>query len=159
METTYVVDTTILVSWLLTPSRLTGKIVRSLELQLFTPYKAIDELLRHRNEWSARRPTTDFVEFIDALRYYVNVIHVDPVWSECKKAIEVMDPIDPNDSEFLSLALRLRIPVWSHDAHFRQQSLAKVVSSREILEKSHEIPTLWMALQEQLGKAGPVGCA
>jgi predicted nucleic acid-binding protein len=148
MEIAYVVDTTVLVSWLLTPSQLTGKIVRSLELQLFTPYKAVDELLRHRNEWSARRTTTDFVEFLDALRYYVNVIHVDPMWKECKRAIEVMGPIDPNDSEFLSLALRLGIPIWSHDAHFRQQSLAKVVSSSEILGKSHEIPTLWMALNE-----------
>jgi predicted nucleic acid-binding protein len=36
LQTRYVVDTTILVSSLLNPNKLTGKIVRSLELQLFT---------------------------------------------------------------------------------------------------------------------------
>jgi hypothetical protein len=37
LQTRYVVDTTIIVSWLLDPDKLTGRIVRSLELELFTP--------------------------------------------------------------------------------------------------------------------------
>ncbi|MDA4122818.1 MAG: hypothetical protein OK456_06530 [Thaumarchaeota archaeon] len=34
MQTKYVVDTTVIVSWLLSPDKLTAKIVRSLELEL-----------------------------------------------------------------------------------------------------------------------------
>ena len=149
MDTAYVVDTTVLVSWLLSPNKLAGKIVRSLELQLYTPYMAVDELWRHRLEWSERRPDIKFPLFMDALRYYVKVIVADRSWEEYLEAEEAMAPIDPNDAEFLALALRLRIPIWSHDRHFREQSLAKVITSSDILRYSHELPTLWRALNEE----------
>ena len=44
MQTRYVVDTTVIVSWLQDPDKLTGRIVQSLELELFTPYLAVGEL-------------------------------------------------------------------------------------------------------------------
>ncbi|MDG6929226.1 MAG: hypothetical protein JRN29_04165 [Nitrososphaerota archaeon] len=54
MQTKYVVDTTIIVSWLLDPDNLTAKIVRSLELKLFTPYKSVSELRKHQKDWTRR---------------------------------------------------------------------------------------------------------
>lgn len=148
METSYVADTTVLVSWLLSPSKLTGRIVRSLELNLYTPYKAIDELWRHQREWSERRSGLQFSQFMDSVRYYVDVVHVDGSWEESRGAAEAMAPIDPNDSEFLALALRLGTPLWSHDRHFEEQNMVEVVTSGDILRLSHELPTLWMALKE-----------
>jgi hypothetical protein len=47
LESSYVVDTTELVS-LLNPNGLAGKIIRSFVLDLFTPYKAIDEIWNNR---------------------------------------------------------------------------------------------------------------
>jgi predicted nucleic acid-binding protein len=149
LETAYVVDTTIIVSWLLNPRKLTGKIVRSLELDLYTPYKAIDELWRHQSEWRTRRRGFQISQFIDALQYYVNVVPVDGHWEESRRAADLMEPIDPNDSEFLALAMRMRTPLWSQDKHFEAQKVVKVVTSAEILRMSHELPTLWMALKER----------
>ena len=47
LESSYVVDTTELVS-LLNPNGLAGKIIRSFVLDLFTPYKAIDEIWNNK---------------------------------------------------------------------------------------------------------------
>lgn len=148
MQTAYVVDTTVLVSWLLNPNKLTGKIVRSLELELYTPYKAVSELWKHQSDWRRRKPSINLHEFLNAIQYYIRVVMVDLDSQEAKRARAIMNTIDPDDSEFLALALKINVPIWSHDKHFEKQNLVQVVKSRDILAKSREIPTLWMALKE-----------
>ncbi|MGI0092197.1 MAG: hypothetical protein ACREBS_10855 [Nitrososphaerales archaeon] len=44
MNTKYVVDTNVLVHWLLKPDGLSEKIINSFTLELFTPSYAIEEL-------------------------------------------------------------------------------------------------------------------
>ena len=97
MQTTYVVDTTILVSWLLDPDKLTGKIVRSLDLELHTPYMAVSELWKHRDDWSRRKPSIDLQQFTSAIGYYVNVVQPDQYAQEMSEAKAVMGRIDPDD--------------------------------------------------------------
>lgn len=152
MQTRYVVDTTILVSWLLDPSKLTGKIVRSLELELSTPYKGVDELWEHRADWTKRRPNFDFRAFADQIRYYVRIAMPNEYTHKMSEAKSIMDPIDPEDSEFLALALAYDLPVWSHDPHFKKQSKVAVVTSADILRRSADVPTLWEALREDYFK-------
>jgi predicted nucleic acid-binding protein len=41
---------------------------------------------------------------------------------EMSEATAVMGRIDPDDSEFIALALKLGAQVWSYDGHFKQQS-------------------------------------
>lgn len=153
MRTRYVVDTTILVSWLLDPSKLTGRIVRSLELELFTPYKAVDELWKHQRDWSRRRPNIDLQRFMDSIAYYVKIEMVDQDSGEMKEASSMMERIDPDDSEFVALALKLNATIWSHDKHFLEQNRVEVFSSRNILRQSTELPSLWAALNDQSPRA------
>jgi predicted nucleic acid-binding protein len=152
LQTTYVVDTTILVSWLLDPDKLTGKIVRSLDLELHTPYMAVSELWKHRDDWSRRKPSIDLQQFTSAIGYYVNVVQPDQYAQEMSEAKAVMGRIDPDDSEFVALALKLGAPVWSHDKHFKQQSRVGVVTSGDILASSPGLPTLWEALKDEWSK-------
>ncbi len=142
------VDTTLIVSWLLSPDKLTAKIVRSLELELFTPYKTISELWEHRLDWLRRRPTFDLQRFSDGIGHYITQVPVEQDTAEMKEAKSLMEKIDPDDSEFLALALKLNVPIWSHDKHFLEQKRVPVVTSRDILRQSQELPTLWEALKE-----------
>jgi predicted nucleic acid-binding protein len=99
------------VSWLLDPDKLTGKIVRSLDLELHTPYMAVSELWKHRDDWSRRKPSIDLQQFTSAIGYYVNVVQPDQYAQEMSEAKAVMGRIDPDDSEFVALALKLGAPV------------------------------------------------
>jgi predicted nucleic acid-binding protein len=121
LQTRYVVDTTVLISWLLDPNKLTGKIVRSLELELFTPYKTVSELSEHRYDWSRRRPSLDLEEFTDAIRSLCPDNHTGPRFIRDAEARTIMGQIDPDDSEFVALALVTHAPIWTHDKHFERQ--------------------------------------
>lgn len=66
-----------------------------------------------------------------------------------KEAHIIMDPIDTNDVEFIALALRVKAPIWSHDGHFKEQRRVDVVTSRDILKDSPDIPSLWEALKDE----------
>jgi len=42
---------------------------------------------------------------------------------------------DPDDIDFLALALSADSAIWSNDPHLKQQSLAKVFTTKELIEK------------------------
>ena len=149
MQTRYVVDTTILVSWLLDPNKLTGRIVKSLELELHTPYQSVSELWKHRDDWSKKRPGLDLPAFTDSIGHYVSVEMVERGSKEMNEAHSVMGKIDSDDAEFVALAIKIDAPIWSHDKHFLEQTRVKVVTSQEILKQSFEMPSLWQALHQE----------
>jgi len=148
LQTRYVVDTTVLVSWLLDPNKLTGRIVRSLELELHTPYQSVSELWKHRDDWSKKRPGLDLPVFTDSIGRYVSVEMVERGSKEMNEARSVMEKIDPDDVEFDALAIKLDAPIWSHDKHFLEQKRVEVVTSQDILKQSVGLPSLWQALHE-----------
>ena len=42
---------------------------------------------------------------------------------------------DPKDSPYLALALRLNCSIWSNDPHLKKQSLVKVFTTSELINK------------------------
>jgi predicted nucleic acid-binding protein len=44
-----------------------------------------------------------------------------------------MGKIDPDDAEFVALAIEVDAPIWSHDKHFLKQKRVKVVTSQDTL--------------------------
>ncbi|MEM0118101.1 MAG: PIN domain-containing protein [Conexivisphaerales archaeon] len=142
----YVVDTTELVRFMLNPDGSTGRIIRSFVLDLYTPYRAIDEIWKHRNEWLRRRPALSLQNFIDLLGNYIKVIMVDQNSGLYQIAVETMSNIDPNDTEFLALALNLKLPIWTEDSDFTRQELVNTVTTMDIVHLSSKLPDLWQAL-------------
>jgi len=41
---------------------------------------------------------------------------------------------DPDDKQYLALALKLNIPIWSEDPHFKEQSVIEVFTTKELKE-------------------------
>ena len=50
------------------------------------------------------------------------------------KAIESL-PDDPKDSPYVALALSIKAAIWSNDPHLKQQSLVKVYTTKELIDK------------------------
>jgi predicted nucleic acid-binding protein len=149
LETKYVVDTNVIVAWLLKPDGLSGKIIRSLELELHTPYKTVDELWKNKSEWDRKNSRVDLGRFIDQLGYYIRVQPTDFNSPHVLEARNLMHDVDPDDSEFVALAIMLDMPIWSYDPDLRRQSRVKVVTSDYILRNSHEVPGLWEVLKKE----------
>ena len=42
--------------------------------------------------------------------------------------------LDPDDADFLALALSIRANIWSNDPHLKEQSLVKVSTTKELVE-------------------------
>lgn len=42
---------------------------------------------------------------------------------------------DPDDSPYLAAALAVTAEIWSNDPHLKQQSLARVFSTKELIDK------------------------
>jgi len=76
--------------------------------------------------------------------------------AEMKEATAIMEKIDPNDSEFLALAMKSGADIWSRDKHFLKQNRIEVVTSTDILDRSAELPTLWEALKTEWFKRNQV---
>lgn len=149
MQTRYVVDTNIIVQWLLKPDGLAGKIIKSSELELFTPNKAIDELWENSKDWIGKKIDIDLKQFTSALCEYIVI--VDPPYDgqAMRKARSVIEPIDPEDVEFLAVAMIKDAAIWSYDHHFKEQKLVRVVDNLDLLKMSPENPALHLALGNQ----------
>ena len=50
-----------------------------------------------------------------------------------KKSLGVLP--DSDDVDFLALALKLNSAIWSNDSHFKQQSLIKVYTTKELIDE------------------------
>lgn len=42
---------------------------------------------------------------------------------------------DSEDAHYIAVALLVKAPVWSNDSHIKQQSLAKVRTTKELVEE------------------------
>lgn len=149
MQTRYVVDTNIMTAWLLNPTCTSARIIRSGALELFTPYKAIDELWEHRAEWSRKQPAVRLAEFVDAIGYYISVVYVNQDSTEMRDAVRVMDKIDPDDAEFLAAALIEHAEIWSRDNDFTKQSLVPSVTTEDLVRRASTNAELWMAINTE----------
>ena len=88
-------------------------------------------------------------DFTDTLNWYIKVVHVDRNSNEFTLAYKQMNSIDPNDAEFLALALKLKIPIWSEGKHYKCRQLVSVFTSKDINRLSYHSPELWAAINRQ----------
>jgi len=129
-----VIDNNIFFS-LMNPSSIASYIFFSLNAEIFVPeyikyefekYKKLclskSKLSKHQFELR-KEEIKEKIEFIK-LSVYKKFL---------KQSAENLH--DPKDSSYLALALRLKIPIWSNDSHFKQQSLIKVFTTKELIKK------------------------
>jgi predicted nucleic acid-binding protein len=129
-----VVDTNVLFSFFKKESE-TKKLILNFEiLELATPSFCVDELEGHKELISrkSRLSNSEFEEVLNALLIFVKVFSL----SEYKDSLQNAKNIspDPDDVDFVALALNLDCAIWSNDKRLKQQSVVKVFSTSELIK-------------------------
>ena len=129
-----VVDTNVLFSFFKKESE-TKKLILNFEiLELATPSFCIDELEEHKERIcrKSRLSNSEYEEVLNALLIFVKVFSL----SEYKDFLldaKNTSP-DPDDVDFVALALNLDCAIWSNDKGLKQQSVVKVFSTSELIK-------------------------
>lgn len=104
--------------------------IMSNNLNLISPFELADELNRLRDRVCkyAKISSSEFNELKKVLLEIITLHDVGPgLLSKAESLIS-----HKNDAPFLALALKLDIPIWSNDKHFKEQSAVKVYTVSEL---------------------------
>lgn len=108
------------------------KLLQNSPFELFAPKNLIAELKKYSDVICSKAGISKeiFSENLDLLPELIMLKEVSPYFIEKAKAIIKHE----SDVYFFALALELNIPLWSNDAHFKEQNLVKVFTTEELKE-------------------------
>ena len=124
-----VADANILFS-LVNPFTSSSKLVKLHNIKLFSPSFALGELAKYRSDIETKTESS-FEEAKELLLQQVTFVkesEFSSLFEQFKKFI------DSKDISYLALSTLLKIPIWSNDPHFKQQSSREVITTEELIE-------------------------
>ena len=129
----FVIDSNILFAVLIKDS-VTAEIIFNERIDLFAPEFIFREFLKYKQEILDKTKRSS-EEFNEIFRYLQELIIIIPR-EEFEQFLEMAEKItpDPNDVQYLALALKLNIPIWSNDKKLKNQDKIKIVSTEEIIK-------------------------
>jgi len=129
-----VVDATIFTSALIARG-FTLELFFSDKLQLIVPDWIFTEIEEHKDEIvrQAGISEDEFRLFINLLITRVDIVPAEEVkeWWEKAKGLSP----DPDDVQYLAVALKYNCPVWTNDPDFSMQSEVKVLSTADVVKE------------------------
>lgn len=128
-----IADTNILFSFFKKDS-ITREILLNYSNSVISTEKAIEELNKYSN-LIIKKNNINKKEFENILNNLKNKIKFYNQ-KDYFKFIEKADKISPDkdDSDFLALALKFNIPIWSNDKELKKQKEIQILSTREIID-------------------------
>ena len=108
-------------------------------LILYSPRFALDELDKHKDEILERFSLSElqFSFILKLLQTVVNFVKIGEYKRFLSKAKEISP--DPDDVDFFALASKLECGIWSNDAELKKQSLVKIFSTKDLVERSKQL--------------------
>ena len=106
-----------------------------MDLELFSPEFALEEI--NSNEADILKKTglseKEFNGARSDLAIAVSFVPLEEYEKFLKLALKFSP--DPNDVDFLALAMKLKLPLWSNDSGLKKQSKVEVISTLDLLNK------------------------
>lgn len=129
-----VVNTNVLFSFF-GKSSTTRELIFLLSGNLIGPEFAIEELKEHREEVikKARITDEDFGKIISILRKHVVFVEEDFYAEFIPLALKISP--DPDDADFVALALKTGFPLWSNDKKLKSVRDIIVLSTNDLLHQ------------------------
>jgi len=130
-----VIDANIAFS-LLKKGSFTRKLAQEHSLELYSHKFILEELEEHSEELCELLKVSEnkFERIKEILSKLVNLkVKVSP--QQLNRAASLIS--DPDDEQYLALALRLNCPIWSNDSHFQEELIknaVKVFTTEELKE-------------------------
>lgn len=100
-----------------------------------SPEKLKDEFVKHIDEIVPRSSLDESAirELIELVFSEIKIIKAESFRKFRKEAKSLIQ--DPGDTEYLALSLsKNRIPIWSNDPHFKEQSIVPVFKTGELVK-------------------------
>lgn len=130
-----VIDATILFTGLI-GTGVTKDILFSGIIKLYSPEYLFDEFEKHkpRVEVLSKLSSKDLDELFAKLKGKIESVPKEKFEKFLKQANSLIS--DKDDSEYLALSLAFnKMPIWSNDPHFKEQSLVKVFNTKDLVKK------------------------
>jgi len=130
-----VIDTNRIMAGLLKDS-MSRKIILHDHFSFYAPDYIETELLKHRTYLmkKAKLSEPDFDMLTNILLSRMTLVPFDDFAPEYPRAMQIMEPIDKNDSPFLAVGLSLGLDaIWTEDRHFLLQDLLKVYTTSQLI--------------------------
>ena len=129
-----VIDANILMSALISTEGKTYDLIFNNKIKLFSPECLFEELEKHKDEILSKSGLTksDFELFLSLISSQIELVP----YSEFERLISQAEDItpDPNDTEYVALALKLKCSIWSNDKKLKEQEGVKIYSTGELME-------------------------
>jgi len=139
MKEPVVVDTSILLSALITDSK-TRSLVVNLDHQLVAPEPIYNEIEDYRDlireKSGLNREELD--SLLKTLFKYIQVIPTEDLKEHLEKADKELGEIDKDDVIFLAAALSINGSIWSDDKHLQQQNQIPVYTTTQIIKQTDQ---------------------
>jgi len=120
---------------LMNPKSVNSYLFSSLKTKFFSPEYVKSELNKYREICLLKSNLSEHefeirqIEIEDSIKFFKSF--------EYENFLRIASNTlsDPKDSPYLALALSINSAIWSNDSHFRQQSLVKVSTTKELINK------------------------
>lgn len=127
-----VLDTNIFFSFM-NPNSVSSYLLFSLKANFLAPEFIRVELEKHKDECLLKSKLTgqEFeirqTEVEGKIKFFKSKVYEDSI----KNALTALS--DPDDADFLALALSINALIWSNDPHLKAQSLVKVFTTEKLV--------------------------
>ena len=119
---------------LMKPDSVASYLLSALKAKFFAPELIKVELEKYKSECLSKSRLSEHEfeirqkEVEESIKFFESSEYKEFL----EKAITLLS--DPNDADFLALALSKNASIWSNDPHLKEQSLVKVYSTKELVE-------------------------
>ena len=131
-----VVDTNRVIAALIKDS-ISRRIILHLNAELITIPLLKEEILKHKQVVISKSGVNETELDLVLQKLYSKMIFLseESIKKYRQEAIKIMDQIDPDDSQFIAVALATKADIWSDDKHFQQQKKIKVWKTKDLIDK------------------------
>ena len=132
-----VVDANILFAALITNNK-TAELLFEDMFHLYAPEYLLDEFEEHREEIvkKSKRPDEDFDRFLKIVKKRISFYPYEDFKKKMKKARKLTS--DPDDTEYVALALSIGAEIWSNDKKLKDIEGIKVLSTMDLVDQIKE---------------------
>ena len=117
------------------PDSVNSYLFAVLRAKFFAPDDLKSELIEHRPDClsKSRLSTHEFDIRQAEVEERIKFCKLSEYKRFLKTALDALP--DPDDSPYVALALAIKAAIWSNDPHLKQQSLVKVYTTGELIDK------------------------
>ncbi len=112
----------------------TKELIFSDNLDLYVPDFFFEEIKKHENRIKelSKLSSEEFNDLVNKIKSKITPISRKEFDMFLEKANRLID--DKDDTEYIALALKLKIPIWSNDPHFKKQQEIKIFTTTELVD-------------------------